>query len=51
MNKLNIVTNAVRTVEDSFTWCGHVIYKMMMGNENEFLMIVLILEINHKIMH
>ena len=46
---MNIVSYAVKTVEKSFTWCGHVNYTMMIENENELFMIVLILETNHQI--
>ena len=34
---MNIVSYAVRTVEDLFTWFGHERFTLMMENENEFL--------------
>ena len=53
-HKTNIVSYAVKTVENLFTWCGHERYAMIMGNENEFLiinLIVLFLQLGDKIIH
>ena len=49
-HKMNIVSYALQT-EDSFTWCVHKRYTMIMENENELYMIVFILEFNLKIVH
>ena len=49
---MNIVSYAVTTVENSFTWYELERYKIMIENENELFMIVLIfrnqsLKFNH----
>ena len=48
---MNIVSCAVTTVKDSLTWCGHERYRIMMENEMKFFIIVLILEIDYKIIY
>ena len=50
MHKVNIESYGVRTVEDSFTCCGHERYTMMMENKNEFFMIVMLV-FKHKMIH
>ena len=37
MNHIIIMTYAVKTVENLFTWCGHERYTMMKENDNDFL--------------
>ena len=39
---MNIISYAIKTVENSFTWRGHERYSMIIGNDNKFFITLLI---------